>query len=96
MGVLNNFYKYSNMNINEHIKNVTQQIISSGGLKLDKNNNYDIQQKRLANVGEGIDQQDAITKHQLEVGLSTKPNPTDVILVDGSTHMTGNLDLKRK
>ena len=60
MGVLNNYFKYSNMNINEHIKNVTQQIISSGGLKLDKNNNYDIPQKRLANVGEGIDQQDAI------------------------------------
>ena len=94
MGVLNNYFKYSNINMNEHIKNVTQQIISSGGLKLDKNNNYDIQQKRLANVGEGIDQQDAITKHQLEVGLSTKPNPTDVLLVDGSTHMTGNLDLR--
>ena len=29
----------------------------------------------------------------MEVGLSTKPNPTDVILVNGRNHMTGNLNL---
>ena len=57
-------------------------------------NNYDIQQKRLANVGEGVDNDDAVTKHQMEVGLSTKPDPTDVLLLDGRNHMTGDLDLR--
>ena len=42
------------------------------GLKLDPNNNYDIEQKRLLNVGEGVNNNDVITKHQMEVGLSTK------------------------
>ena len=30
----------------------------------------------------------------IQVGLQTKPNRTDVILVVGSTHMTGDLDLR--
>ena len=53
-------------------------IQQGSGLKLDVNNNYNIQQKRLVNVGEGIDNDDAITKHQMEVGLSTKPDKTYV------------------
>ena len=82
-----------NLNIREYIKNFNRQV-QGGGLKLKSNNNYDIQQKRLANVGEGVDNDDAVTKHQMEVGLSTKPNPTDVILVNGRNHMTGDLDLR--
>ena len=62
-------------------------------LKLDSNNNYDIQQKRLANVGEGVDGGDAVTKHQMEVGLATKPDPTEVLLLDGRNHMTGEIKL---
>ena len=58
------------------------------------NNNYDIQQKRLANVGEGVDGGDAVTKHQMEVGFSTKPDLTSVLLLDGKNHMTGDLDLR--
>ena len=61
---------------------------------MDVNSNYDIQQKRLANVGSAVDSDDAVTKQQMESALSTKPNSTDVILVDGSTHMTGDLDLR--
>jgi len=30
----------------------------------------------------------------IQAGLQTKPNRTDVILVDGSTHMTGDLALR--
>ena len=30
----------------------------------------------------------------MEVGLSTKPNPTDVLLLNGRNHMTADLDLK--
>ena len=29
-----------------------------------------------------------------EVGLSTKPDPTEVLLLDGRNHMTGDLDLR--
>ena len=85
MAIFNNLQRYTNDDISEYIKNFITQIQT--GLKLNSNNNYDIQQKRLANVGEGVDNDDAVTKHQMEVGLSTKPNPTDVILVNGRNHM---------
>ena len=91
MGIFNNNERFINTHIREYVKYINSQIHT--GLKLDSNNNYDIQQKRLANVAEGVDSNDAITKHQMEVGLSTKPNPTDVILVNGRNHMTGDLNL---
>ena len=94
MGIIINLNRYMSVGIKEFIKNFNAQVQQGGGLPLDSDNNYNIEQKRLANVGEGVKQSDAVTKHQLEVGLSTKPNPTDVILVDGTTHMTGDLDLR--
>ena len=90
MGVLNNIQRFKTFDIREYIRNFPSQT----GLKLDSNNNYDIQQKRLANVGEGVDGSDAVTKHQMEVGLATKPDPTEVLLLDGRHHMTGDLDLR--
>ena len=45
-------------------------------------------------MGEGVDGGDAVTKHQMEVGLSTKPDQTGVLLLDGRNHMTGDLDLR--
>ena len=92
MGVLNNIQRFKTFDIREYIKNFQRQIQT--GLKLDPNSNYDIQKKRLANVGEGVDGSDAITKHQMEVGLPTKPDPTEVLLFDGRNHMTGDLDLR--
>ena len=93
MGVLNNFQLNDNsFDIKEYIKYVKGQIQT--GFKLDKNNNYDMQQKRLANVGEGVDADHAVTKHQMEVGLSTKSDQTSVLLLDGRNHMTGDLDLR--
>ena len=53
------------------------------GYKLNDSGNCDIQNKKLTAVGEGVDNQDAVNKHQMEVGLSTKPNKTDVVLVNG-------------
>ena len=91
MGVYNNFQRHKTFDFKAYIKYFKSQIQT--GLKLDKNNNYDIQQKRLANVGEGVDGGDAVTKHQMEVGLATKPDPTSVLLLDGRNHMTGDLDL---
>ena len=94
MGVLNDIDEYTNLNVSELIRFFNQYTQQGTGLKLDVNSNYDIQQKRLANVADGVDSDDAVTKQQMENALSTKPNSTDVILVDGSTHMTGDLDLR--
>ena len=71
MGIFNNVGRYDDKDISEYMRILYSQT-QGGGLKLDPNNNYDIEQKRLVNVGEGVDNDDAITKHQMEVGLSTK------------------------
>ena len=86
MGIFNNVGRFTNVDISEYIKSFQRQIQT--GLKLDSNNNYDIQQKRLANVAEAVGNDDAVTKHQMEVGLSTKPNPTNVLLLNERNHMT--------
>ena len=83
--------------VHEYIKNFSQQ--TQSGLKLDANNNYDIEGKRLANVGQGIDADDAVVMHQmasLDTGLETKLSQlkADSLQVDGSSHMTGDLDLR--
>ena len=92
MGVYNNFQRHETFDFKAYLKYFKSQIQT--GFKLDKSNNYDIQQKRLANVGEGVDGSDAITKHQMETGLATKPDQTEVLLLDGRNHMTGDLDLR--
>ena len=92
MGVFNNIQRFATFDISEYIRNFQRQIQT--GLKLDANNNYNIQQKRLANVGEGVDNDDAVTKHEMEIVLSPKPDPTDVLLLDGRDHITGYLDLR--
>ena len=95
MGLFNNVGRYSD--VHEYIKNFTQQ--TQSGLKLDSNNNYDIEGKRLANVGQGVDDDDAVVMHQmasLDTGLETKlaQLKADSLQVDGSSHMTGDLDLR--
>ena len=95
MGLFNNVGRYSD--VHEYIKNFTQQ--TQSGLKLDSNNNYDIEGKRLANVGQGVDADDAVVMHQmasLDTSLETKLTQlkADSLQVDGSSHMTGDLDLR--
>ena len=95
MGLFNNVGRYSD--VHEYIKNFSQQ--TQSGLKLDSNNNYDIEGKRLANVGQGVDADDAVVMHQmasLDTGLETKLTQlkADSLQVDGSSHMTGDLDLR--
>ena len=91
MGVLNNLQLHD-FDIKEYIKSFNEK--TQTGFKLDKNNNYDMQQKRLANLAEGVDAADAITKHQMEVGLSSKSDQTNVLLLDGRNNMTGDLDMR--
>ena len=95
MGLFNNVGRYTD--VHEYIKNFSQQ--TQSGLKLDSNNNYDIEGKRLANVGQGVDADDAVVMHQmtsLDTGLETKLTQlkADSLQVDGSSHMTGDLDLR--
>ena len=92
MGVLNNLQLHDNVDIKEYMKSVNEKIQT--GFKLDKNNNYDMQQKRLANLAEAVDVADAVTKHQMEVGLANKVDSTSVLLLDGRNHMTGDLDMR--
>ena len=96
MGLFNNVGRYSD--VHEYIKNFTQQT-QSGGLKLDANNNYDIEGKRLANVGQGVDDDDAVVMQQiasLDTSFETKLTQlkADSLQIDGSSHMTGDLDLR--
>ena len=91
MGVFNNLQLHD-FDIKEYMKSVNEKIQT--GFKLDKNNNYDMQQKRVANLAEAVDADDAITKHQMEVGLANKVDSTSVLLLDGRNHMTGDLDMR--
>ena len=95
MGLFNNVGRYSD--VHEYIKNFNQQ--TQSGLKLDVNNNYDIEGKRLANVGQGVDDDDAVVMQQiasLGTGFETKLTQlkADSLQIDGSSHMTGDLDLR--
>ena len=42
------------------------------GFSLTKDGNYDMVNKKLKNVGEGVESSDAITKHQLETTINSK------------------------
>ena len=95
MGLFNNIGRYSD--IREYIKNFKEQ--TQSGLKLDANNNYDIEGKRLANVGQGIDDYDAVVMRQFATHDSILTAKlvqlrADSLQVDGSSHMTGDLDLR--
>ena len=48
------------------------------GFSLTKDENYNMLNKKLENVGEGVESSDAITKHQLEVSMNTKLNKTSL------------------
>ena len=95
MGLFNNVGRYSD--VHEYIRNFNQQ--TQSGLKLDVNNNYDIEGKRLANVGQGVNDDDAVVMQQiasLDTSFETKLTQlkADSLQIDGSSHMTGDLDLR--
>ena len=53
---------------------------------------FDLQRKRLTNVAEGTGDSDAVTKHQVDtLKIQLK---ADSLQIDGSSHMTGDLDLR--
>ena len=89
---------YSNGLLSDQSYQTAKKYVQRGspgiGFKLTDMGDYDMQNKKLVNVDEGENNQDVVNKHQLDVGLQTKPNKTDVLLLDGTTHMTGDLDLR--
>ena len=89
---------YSNGLLSDQSYQTVNKYVQRGlpgvGFKLTVMGDYDMQNKKLVNVDEGENNQDVVNKHQLDVGLQTKPNKTDVLLLDGTTHMVGDLDLR--
>ena len=89
---------YSNGLLSDQSYQTANKYVQRGlpgvGFKLTDTGDYDMQNKKLVNVDEGENNHDAVNKHQLDVGLQTKPNKTDVLLLDGTTHMVGDLDLR--
>ena len=89
---------YSNGLLSDQSYQTANKYVQRGlpgvGFKLTDTGDYDMQNKKLVNVDEGKNNQDVVNKHQLDVGLQTKPNKTDVLLLDGTTHMVGDLDLR--
>ena len=62
------------------------------GFKLTSVGDFDLQNKRLTNVAEGTEKSDSATKHQVDtLKIQLK---ADSLQVDGSSHMTGDLDLR--
>ena len=89
---------YSNGLLSDQSYQTANKYVQRGlpgvGFKLTDTGDYDMQNKKIVNVDEGENNQDVVNKHQLDVGLQTKPNKTDVLLLDGTSHMVGDLDLR--
>ena len=66
------------------------------GFSLTKDGNYDMVNKKLKNIGEGVESSDAITKHQLEVSMNTKLNKTSLnnYVKKKSPEVGADLDMK--
>ena len=88
---------------NQHSDNQPQQGFLRGlqgspgvGFNLTKDGNYDMLNKKLKNVGEGVESGDAITKHQLEVSMNTKLNKTSLsnYVKKNSPEVSDDLDMK--
>ena len=66
------------------------------GFSLTKDGNYDMVNKKLKNVGEGVESSDAITKHQLHVSMNTKADKTSLnnYVKKNSPEVGADLDMK--
>ena len=66
------------------------------GFNLTKDGNYDMLNKKLKNVGEGVESSDAVTKHQLEVSMNTKLNKNSLnnYVKKNSPVVGAHLDMK--
>ena len=66
------------------------------GFSLTRDGNYDMNNKKLKNVGEGVESSDAVTKHQLEVSMNAKADKTSLTryVKKNSPEVAADLDMK--
>ena len=67
------------------------------GFSLTSDGNYDMNNKKLKNVGEGVENSDAITKHQLETEINSKINTSPSLnnfVKKDSPEVAADLDMK--
>ena len=88
---------------NQHSNNQPHQSFLSGlrgspgvGFSLTRDGNYDMNNKKLKNVGEGVESSDAVTKHQLEVSMNTKADKASLTryVKKNSPEVGRDLDMK--
>ena len=67
------------------------------GFSLTRDGNYDMNNKKLKNVGEGVESSDAVTKHLLETAINSKINTspsTNIFVKKDSPEVGADLDMK--
>ena len=67
------------------------------GFSLTSDGNYDMNNKKLKNVGEGVESSDAVTKHQLETEINSKINSSPSLnnfVKKDSPEVAADLDMK--
>ena len=67
------------------------------GFSLTQDGNYDMNNKKLKNVGEGVESSDAVTKHQLETAINSKINTSPSLsnyVKEDSPEVAADLDMK--
>ena len=88
---------------NQHSNNQPHQSFLRGlrgspgvGFSLTRDGNYDMNNNKLKNVGEGVESSDAVTKHQLEVFMNTKADKTSLTryVKKNSPEVGADLDMK--
>ena len=88
---------------NQHSNNRQQRFLrgiqgSPGvGFSLTRDGNYDMKNKKLRNVGEGVESSDAVTKHQLETAINSKINTSpssNIFVKKNSPEVGADLNMK--
>ena len=89
---------------NQHSDNQPHQSFLRGlrgspgvGFSLTRDGNYDMNNKKLKNVGEGVESSDAVTKHQLETAINSKINTSpssNIFVKKDSPEVAADLDMK--
>ena len=90
----NKFYVDSSLNFKADKTELANYLKKDGSISV--TSDFDFGNNKISNLAEGTGNSDAVTKHQLQTGLSTKPNTNQVVLRDGSQDMTGNLNMSHK
>ena len=90
----NKFYVDSSLNFKADKTELANYLKKDGSISVTSDFNFG--NNKISNLAEGTGNSDAVTKHQLQTGLSTKPNTNQVVLRDGSQDMNGNLNMSQK